>query len=201
MTGWRAEQPGRGVARGRKVREGCRTAWLAHIWMPPRAGRRTVRKGRGGGACARHHRTARRGPNRQASTTKGLTWIGRSELAEDPRGAWSVGPAPAGGEGLAGTLATRGGRAGDATAAAVYADRSERPSLPPPLGGPARAPPSRSRGPAAAASHAVGHPTSLSTPIPITHLPPNAPLPCTVYVCSASRVCVPECPPLGRPSY
>ena len=91
-----------------------------------------------------------------------------------PPGGAVVGPAPAGGEGLAGTLATRGGRAGDATAAAVYADRSERPSLPPPLGGPACALPSRSRGPAAAAFHAVGHPTSLSTPTPITHHPSNA---------------------------
>ena len=198
MTGWRAEQPGRGVARGRKVREGCRTAWLAHIWMPPAedgAG------GKGGGACAHHHRAARRGPIGRQAHRRGvnLDWSGRA--CRRPPGGVVVGPAPAGGEGLAGTLATRGGRAGDATAAAVYADRSERPSLPPPLGGPARAPPSRSRGPAAAASHAVGHPTSLSTPIPITHLPPNAPLPCAVYVCSAFRVCVPECPPLGRPSY
>ena len=61
-------------------------------------------------------------------------------LQKTPGGRGRIGPAPAGGEGLAGTLATRGGRAGDATAAAVYADRSERPSLPPPLGGPARAP-------------------------------------------------------------
>ena len=95
----------------------------------------------------------------------------------------------------------RGGRADDTAAAAVHADRSERPSLPPPLSGHAHAPPFRGRSPAAAALYAASHPTSLSTPTPITHNPFNAPLPRTVYVCSAFRVCVPECPPLGRPSY
>ena len=37
-------------------------------------------------------------------------------------------------------------------------------------------------------------------PNPTTHYPYNAPLPRIVFVCSTFRVCVPEYPPLGRPS-
>ena len=79
-----------------------------------------------------------------------------------------------GGEKLAGLPTIRGGRVSDTTTAVANADRSTRPSLPPPSGCivRARVPPFRGRGSAAAALRAASHRTPLSFPIP----PPITPI-------------------------
>ena len=93
-----------------------------------------------------------------------------------------------GGEKLAGLPTIRGGEekkkkeVSDTTTAVANADRSTRPSLPPPSGCiRARVPPFRGRGSAAAALRAASHRTPLSFPIP----PPITPItPHYLVLCS-----------------
>ena len=94
-----------------------------------------------------------------------------------------------GGEKLAGLPTIRGGRVSDTTTAVANADRSTRPSLPPPSGCiRARVPPFRGRGSAgAAALRAASHRTPLSFPIP----PPITPITSHYLIeCVCHRWCI-----------
>ena len=79
------------------------------------------------------------------------------------------------------------------------ADRSSRPSLPcPPEVWPSQ--PARRSEPTRTRPTVFSFPTSPSI-APHFHTPSSVRLHRTMSLCGTPRVCVPECPPLGRPSY